>query len=70
MSTLSNYYRSLDWVYEKDCVVCSRWPKAERARRRGEGGDYITLPLKEPVCARCWAAFWEGIGACQAPTKH
>ena len=59
-----------DWVYEKDCFVCGDWPKAERAKRRLDGDDYISLPLKEDVCARCWAAFWQGLGACQSPTVH
>jgi len=61
--------REQDWVYEKDCVACSGWPKAERKKKRMEG-DFICLSLTEPVCARCWASFWQGLGACRVATKH
>ena len=59
MSTWSDYLRSRDRVFEKDCAVCGAWPRAERARRRSEG-DYIRLPIKG-TCGRCWAAFWKDI---------
>jgi len=62
MSTWSNYLRSQDWIYEKDCVVCSRWPKAERAKRRLDG-DYLRLDVN--ACPHCWAALWQGTGACE-----
>ena len=60
MSTKSAELRSLgDWVFEKDCAVCSAWPRAERAQRRIDG-DYVRMPLTG-TCARCLAAFWQGI---------
>jgi len=43
------------YAREKDCVICSAWPRAERAQRRIDG-DYIRFPIKG-ACARCWLAF-------------
>src|SRR5215831_15444717 len=44
---------------EKDCLVCSGWPRAGRAKRRSEVG-YVEIPFNG-TCARCWLAFAEGI---------
>src|SRR5215813_5073581 len=69
MSTKSAKLRILgDWVFEKDCAVCGQRPRAERAKRRSQGG-YVTKPFVG-TCARCWAAFWEGVSAGVTPEEH
>jgi hypothetical protein len=49
----------LEWfefyALERDCLVCSEWPRAERPRRRT---TLNSLPfVHRTVCARCWMAF-------------
>jgi hypothetical protein len=41
---------------QRDCVVCSAWPRAEKAARRLEIDDFPT----KGICVRCWLAFFKG----------
>ena len=52
---------------EELCSVCSRWPAADR-----EGMRMLidTLPLREPVCLKCWGALAINCGWITEPTEH
>jgi hypothetical protein len=46
-------------IPESNCVVCSAWPKADRAWLRK---DISCIPLREPICDPCLVAFWQRLG--------
>jgi hypothetical protein len=57
-------------VAEDDCVVCGRWPAADREGMR-EMIDCISL--RDDVCEECEMAFWRNIGffdLFRQPTRH
>jgi hypothetical protein len=52
----------MDEVTEDQCLICRRWPPADRASlRRGHfSTDYITIPT-HGVCKRCEMTFWANL---------
>jgi hypothetical protein len=48
-------------IPEDDCVVCGRWPAAERWARR-QVTEWLPARDDEPVCDECMIAFcWRQI---------
>ena len=44
-------------IPEDDCVVCGRWPPAERWARR-QITEWLPVGDDEPVCDECMLTFW------------
>ena len=44
-------------IPEDDCVVCGRWPPAERWARR-QLTEWLPVRDDEPVCDECMMTFW------------
>jgi hypothetical protein len=47
-----------EFTTEAQCPVCSQWPPADRAGKREL---FVEIPLHDPVCKRCFVAFWSNI---------
>jgi hypothetical protein len=58
-------------ISETECLVCSQWTKADRRALRRL---IDTIPLADPICRACNAAFWRNVIVpmlpCKPPTKH
>jgi hypothetical protein len=55
----------MDDVSEDECLICRRWPAAERAERRVQHfskGGVLLIPRYE-MCPACEQAFFEKITA-------
>ena len=48
-----------EFASEAQCPVCSKWPPQERKSKRQELDE---IPLREPICVRCFVAFWKNMG--------
>jgi hypothetical protein len=48
-----------EFVSEAECPVCSKWPSQDRRSKREELDE---IPLGQPICARCFVAFWKNMG--------
>jgi hypothetical protein len=57
----------MDEVTEDECLICRRWPAAERPDRRPEyfRQEFYLVPV-DHICPACELAQWEKITA----TKH
>jgi len=57
----------MDTVTEDQCLICRRWPAAERPDRRPEyfriPKDGILLIPVHDICPACELAYWEKITA-------
>ena len=57
-----------DNIPEDQCVICGHWPERDREAMRRL--TISSLPVREPVCDKCWEALAVNCGWIKLPTEH
>jgi hypothetical protein len=53
----------VEFICEAQCPVCSKWLPQDRRCRRALLDE---VPLHDPICPRCFVAFWTNMGMMKA----